>query len=212
MIEFIRSQLKDIQKRDCAWAAENSYFNYHTQGLHYLNLSRGAEITLKLYYIPETVNRNEGFLVLPHNHRYNFQTFVLKGMLYHYRFEKIALDAEEHPSHRFHQFDYSCHTKRLIYDGLTKLKVRKREYCCSKDTYYVHPDEIHTLEILEGPVVLAILQGPNSHFKDSSIFSQNTVLENDCKLPPNNSSPMTPGEYIHAARQILNILGGHNGQ
>lgn len=78
-------ELIDAALADPESIIENSFKNFHTKGFDYLCLHRSPEHTLKLYFLdgdasklPEVVN--------PHDHRYDFQTRVLAGEMFDYRY------------------------------------------------------------------------------------------------------------------------------
>jgi hypothetical protein len=53
----------------------NSYEDFHAAGVNYLCLLRTPVMTLKIYELPITT----GHIVSPHNHAYEFDTFLIDG-------------------------------------------------------------------------------------------------------------------------------------
>lgn len=57
---------------------QNSYRNFHAKWFDYLCLKRTPELTLKAYFFEGDVSRLPE-VVMPHDHRYAFQTYCLSG-------------------------------------------------------------------------------------------------------------------------------------
>ena len=70
----------DLSEMQIDTMVQNSFKNFHTKGFDYLCLHRTPYMTEKIYFfegdvaqMPEVVN--------PHDHRYNFETQVLTGIM-----------------------------------------------------------------------------------------------------------------------------------
>jgi hypothetical protein len=90
--QFIANLLEDsIDPRFIEETLSHSYSNFHVPGVEYACLLRTKQLTVKLYYFPTGVGlNNQGLLVHPHDHGYEFETTVLKGQLrnHNYRIER----------------------------------------------------------------------------------------------------------------------------
>eukprot|EP01102_Stenamoeba_stenopodia_P012773 TRINITY_DN4065_c0_g1_i1.p1 TRINITY_DN4065_c0_g1~~TRINITY_DN4065_c0_g1_i1.p1 ORF type:complete len:235 (+),score=57.96 TRINITY_DN4065_c0_g1_i1:150-854(+) len=87
--ETVRQLLKSGVAR-----IDNSYKNFHVRGMHYINLQRNNELTVKLYLIdPSSIEfACDKYLVSPHDHGYDFKTIVLRGWMRNITFEENDID------------------------------------------------------------------------------------------------------------------------
>lgn len=67
---------------------ENSYKNFHAKGLNYICLLRTPLVTLKAYFFEGDISTVPE-CVIPHNHRYDFQTEVLAGTLNDNQYKEV---------------------------------------------------------------------------------------------------------------------------
>ncbi len=74
-----------VESADLAEVETSSFMDYHAIGARYVCLLRSPRLTVKAYiYRPgECSNDANGHLVAPHNHAYDFDTFVVCGRLGH---------------------------------------------------------------------------------------------------------------------------------
>lgn len=132
----------------------NSFKDFHTKGFDYLCVKRSPTETLKLYFfdgdvtkLPEVVN--------PHDHRYDFDTWILAGAA-----ENVWFG--EQPNGRVYQrFDYR--TPLNGGDGFTHAgEIRLRETArVRRQTgghYWMGAKELHTIRIVENETVLMLRQ------------------------------------------------------
>ncbi|RAV17546.1 hypothetical protein DQP57_00540 [Mycobacterium colombiense] len=59
---------------------DNSYRDFHVKGFDYLCLHRTDDLTIKAYFITDAI-QDLPEVVNPHDHRYDFQTECLSGMI-----------------------------------------------------------------------------------------------------------------------------------
>lgn len=69
-------------------ALEFSYRSHHSAKLDYLCLFRSTALTIKAYFFDEG---SDDAVVVPHTHRYDFETHVLCGQLVEARFAELPL-------------------------------------------------------------------------------------------------------------------------
>lgn len=83
-------------------AIKNSYTNFHAVGVDYLCLFRNDRFTVKVYRFNKDYRPNEeGWAVNPHNHAYEFRTYVLNGTV------KNLLFYEDERYKVWKKFEYS---------------------------------------------------------------------------------------------------------
>ncbi|MEI2416193.1 hypothetical protein V8Z80_08415 [Orrella sp. JC864] len=153
-LEFYRAML--LQMDPSAMAA-HSTINHHVDGMQYLCLHRTPRLTVKLYLIEEPKNPNSGFLVHPHSHRYAFLSTVLHGRLQHLRFKPM-------PGQGWQCFTYRAEGRRRTSAGECDLRLQRIERRSAGSSYFVAPDEVHTLRMHEpwrgrpAPVLIGLTQ------------------------------------------------------
>lgn len=142
-----------LQRMDVQEQARHSTINHHAEGMDYLCLHRSSTLTIKIYLMERPVNTNSGYLVNPHSHRYAFSSALLRGCLHHIRF--IEARGDDWGRH-----SYCSDSKRHTYQYDTTLVPYTTEFHENGSTYYVDPDEIHTLKLIEhtGPVMIGLMQ------------------------------------------------------
>jgi hypothetical protein len=137
----------------------NSFKNYHTEGLWYVNLFRDLDYTVKLYFMmPGLIkNRNVGYLVSPHTHAYNFTTEVLFGSVRHII---LTEDAPKDPRHQWYKYKYESMKQpddRLNFIGETNLGIASDINYTQGQAYYVDTNMIHSLIIPEDEMTCLLL-------------------------------------------------------
>jgi hypothetical protein len=148
-----------IEQLDMEKCLQNSFKNYHTEGLYYINLFRDLDLTVKLYFMmPGLVkNRNVGYLVSPHTHAYNFTTEVIKGSVRHLI---LTEDAPKDPNYQWYKYKYESIKKpedRLSYIGETNLGIESDFNYVQGQSYYVDTDTIHSLIVPEDEMTILLL-------------------------------------------------------
>lgn len=151
--DFYINKLNNLKWTDVEWLAKNSVFNHHVNGMNYLCIERSPAITYKIYYCNGVGNPNGGYLVHPHNHRYNFHSTVLKGELQHLRFKESESHGELVTKNR-----YNWQTKEL--DTVSKICIypHRDDNCKANDSYYVEINETHTLKLISPVVIIGLSQ------------------------------------------------------
>lgn len=145
--------INNVTIRDIGELAKHSIFNHHVNGMHYLCLNRTNDLTLKIYYCSDVGNPNSGYLVHPHNHRYEFDSTVLKGELQHLRFQESKNHGE-----LVTKYGYDWQTKQLKEINNVCLYTHRDDNCKEGYGYTVLPNEIHTLKLLSPVVIIGLIQ------------------------------------------------------
>ena len=139
----------------------DSYFNFHTEGLTYINLFRDRQLTVKLYLFDDVKLNDQGFLVHPHNHSYNFYHKTLVGQIANSRFTVGGVDLTTRsgtPRWDVWQYDTPLNGG----DGVSQVDLQvglteRREVLCAGAGYYLDHKEIHTIAPLSGDYAAAVL-------------------------------------------------------
>jgi hypothetical protein len=160
-----------IDQLDMESCLKNSFKNYHTEGLYYINLFRDEKLTIKLYFMMPGIvqNANSGYLVSPHSHAYNFSTQVLFGEVQHVIFK------EDEDGRGWHKFTYESNKKpedRFIYRKEVGLKaVGKSNYYTGED-YYLDTTQVHSLIVPEATITCLLLhQYADTELNGTQFFS-----------------------------------------
>ncbi len=181
--------------------AANSYRNFHAKGLDYLCLLRTPELTRKVYFFDGDVSKLPE-IVTPHDHRYDFKTTVLAGMVANRFYAKNVRGGE--PVERF---DYM--TPLNGGDGFTwRETVTLR---CTADrtfergqSYSCRADQIHTLKIHSDSCVIVLDQ-----YADSVAMDQPTSAYRADATAPNLDGlyeRMTEDHLQDRLRQAVNLM------
>lgn len=153
-------------------AREHSRMDHHVKGLNYLNLQRSDSFTLKLYLIEEQANNNSGYLVHPHNHRYEFNTVVLAGRISNVIFDDVGAKPVKDERRMFEDDisgggDFAA--RRFVFDAETKQLSSAQDTWLDIDSglsaghgaggsYFTKTNQIHTLFTWPEPTLLCLSQ------------------------------------------------------
>jgi hypothetical protein len=136
----------------------NSYRDFHCKGLDYLCLKRSKDLTLKLYFFDGDVSKLPS-VVFPHDHRYDFNTWVVAGSMQNLLYA-------EGGDRDYQLFDYS--TPLNGGTGFTwvkpvRLKETEREVFYADGYYPMKFNQIHTIRMLSNETVLFLAQFESCH-------------------------------------------------
>lgn len=124
-------------------AANHSYTNFHAEGVSYVNLLRTDRLTLKLYTFNNVRHNEQGYLVHPHNHGYNFTHQTLCGIIQNHIFSLKGGD-----DWNMYQFDTPLNGGKGLIKvwpcGLTRLDTFSLPV---GRNYYLTTEELHTLGV-----------------------------------------------------------------
>lgn len=135
---------------------EHSFRNFHVRGFDYLCLKRTPEHTRKVYFfegdvaqLPEIVN--------PHDHRYDFRTTVLTGVMSN----SIYYENDEGLGEVYNEFEWR--TPLLGGDGFTwkretrLFEIQRRAYRPGM-TYEMEAHDFHTIRMHSDTTVIILDQ------------------------------------------------------
>jgi hypothetical protein len=161
-----------IEQLDMEKCLKNSFKNYHTEGLFYINLYRDNNLTIKLYFLmPGLVkNRNVGYLVSPHTHAYNFTTEVLFGSIRHITLKEDKIREGEPTWYRYLYESFKSPEDRLSFSGATNLKVDTDIEYRKGEAYYVDTEMIHSLIAPENHMTCLLLHQYEDKVLDGTDF------------------------------------------
>lgn len=126
-----------------------SYTNFHAIGVDYLCLFRSNRFTVKLYHFNENYTPNEeGWAVNPHDHAYEFKTYVLSGHVKNVLFYEKPVKYETPNEFRWYKFKYKSPLNGG--NGFTfENPVYLEQYCIGLfergEEYYLNTLQIHTI-------------------------------------------------------------------
>lgn len=136
-------------------ALEFSYSAYHAEAIDYLCLFRSAALTLKAYFFDAGSNDQ---VIVPHNHRYSFDTRVVAGQLVEHKYGASYAPFGEDLT----RWRYDC-----IVDGGTgfseespeRLCLRSwRRHCAGSGYFNAAHSDIHTLTKVQPGTILLLTQ------------------------------------------------------
>ncbi|MER9176199.1 hypothetical protein NKH72_21720 [Mesorhizobium sp. M0955] len=155
----------------------HSFKNFHVKGFDYLCLKRTPEHTRKVYFfdgnvsqLPEVVN--------PHDHRYNFATTVLAGVM-----SNSVYEVDEEHGKVYNEFAWDTPLNGgagFTWQKETRLLETQRFSYRPGHRYVMTADELHTIRIhAEGTVIVL------DQYADLVPIGQPTRTFMQEKEPPN---------------------------
>jgi hypothetical protein len=168
---LVKNLIDQLNMEKCL---QNSFKNYHTHGIYYINLFRDLDLTIKLYFImPGKVAHNpEGFLVAPHKHAYNFSTQVLFGKMRHVVFEEKDY-GDKNNWYKYLYESYKKPEERLQLLNSTTLEVASDLIYTSGQSYFVDTDVTHSLVVpdLNEMTCLMLTQFADTQLNGTDFYS-----------------------------------------
>jgi len=135
---------------------EHSFADFHVKGFDYINLHRSNAFTVKLYFF-DNVDPALSEIVHPHNHRYMFDTYILKGRIKNVEYI-VADEATGKPYERF-KFDTPLNGGAgFLWDRSVFLREIDERTYVSGANYFLDSTDIHTLRIPDIHTVICLLQ------------------------------------------------------
>lgn len=155
----------------------NSYRNFHAKGFDYLCLKRTPELTLKAYFFEGDVSKLPE-VVMPHDHRYAFQTYCLSGAVRNWGFESPDGGRDYECASRMDAFAYL--TPLNGGDGFTwiaEVELAKFADCYRSrgGSYRLERDDLHTIQIAADQTVLLLAQFADEIGPDVPTFAYKPV-------------------------------------
>lgn len=143
---------------------ENSYRNFHAKGFDYLCLKRTPELTLKAYFFEGDVERLPE-VIMPHDHRYAFQTCCLSGLILDRTYSPLSTVPHKFADDVdiYDQFTYRTPLNGgdgFTWVGETYLACRWHQQIqrAPGGSYRHDHRDIHTIQIGEDGTVLLLAQ------------------------------------------------------
>lgn len=183
---------------------KNSFKNFHVKGMHYVCLSRSGDLTDKLYFFDGDVS-DLPEVVSPHDHRYDFSTSTLNGIVSNFLYQ----EATEGRGERFNRFDYL--TPLNGGTGFTEHSVAYLRQVGSSDyypgqSYFMEHDGIHTIKIRAQNTILRLKQ-----YEDKVPLDKPTMTFFKDRAPETDSGlyeKFTADEVIDLYERALNRNNG----
>jgi hypothetical protein len=136
---------------------EHSFKDMHVKGFHYLCLKRSEVETVKLYFFDGDVNALPE-VVAPHDHRYDFESYVAAGAIENVWFRRTT---DETKGQMFNWFEYMTPMNGgngFTFAGEECLYEAHRSRFTNGESYYMQADDLHTIRIAGNDTVLMLVQ------------------------------------------------------
>jgi hypothetical protein len=192
----------DARIYDLDEVRRHSFRDFHAKGLDYLCLKRSPHLTRKVYFFEGNLDKLPE-IVMPHDHRYAFETRVLTGRLANRVYCRGGRSAQP-----FERFDFM--TPLNGGDGFTWREtdrlscVMERAYTRGQ-TYLSTASDIHTLQIQSDQTVIMLDQ-----FEDVVPLDAPTrAWRKGDKQPPNLSGlyrEMTMDDVLHRMAIVSELM------
>lgn len=148
-----------LSSLDIEQAQQHSTWDHHAIGFDYLCLFRSDVVTVKLYMSrPDELVTcgNRDYLVNPHDHGYDFDTWVIDGWVENVDFQASRGDARHGVEYQAHRFDWQ--TKSLVPAECMRLRDDRIRYWPG-DRYRLRDYDIHTIVVpRNAPVCMFLVQ------------------------------------------------------
>jgi hypothetical protein len=136
---------------------EHSFKDMHVKGFHYLCLKRSETETVRLHFFDGDVNKLPE-VVAPHDHRYDFETFVAAGAVENVWFRRTMNDEL---GKIYNWFEYRTPMNGgdgFTFAGEEMLFEANRSRFTNGESYYMQADDLHTIRIAGNETVLMLQQ------------------------------------------------------
>lgn len=209
MKDLLRNLVHAADGKDCrimssSWrdVADNSFENYHAFGVSYLCLHRSAALTVKVYFFsPDTERNSYGWLVWPHNHRYEFESFTLLGEVKNLWFEVSEVEKRQ----PFWLHSYLAEDRKATPVLPIGLKTIANDTIGEGESFKMGIGDIHTLALPAGhkETIVAQLQ-----YHDRT---DRTVMISPEKAPQCGErlelyAKMPPARCYDRAQRLLEVI------
>jgi hypothetical protein len=154
--------LRDLplpQRLDIDQVVANSFKDYHTKGFDYLCVQRSPEETVKLYFFDGDVTKLPE-VIAPHNHRYDFETWVANGASENVWFTRSPTLTQK-KGEVYNWFEYRTLLNGgngFTFAGEEELFEAKRMQFGAGDSYFMHAEDLHTIRIVKNETLLILVQ------------------------------------------------------
>jgi hypothetical protein len=171
---------------------------YHSPRIDYLCLYRTPQLTVKIYNIK---GHDPLPLVAPHDHRYNFQTFVLKGMVHNVVCREFATNNPAHCNkHLFHfRTQFLGGQAQFHYQRPVELCWDYQEILREGESYSLEVPEIHTIVVPNEDTTLLLVQ-----HSDQPVEYTRLYMESD--QPPSLKGLYVPYMMEEFAKELKELV------
>jgi hypothetical protein len=157
---------------------KHSYRNFHKEGFDYVCLQRTEAFTLKAYFFDQ---RHED-IVMPHDHRYDFTSTVLRGILINRRYgewSKGSVGGLKNPVNKFEYLTPLNGGSGFSFLEEVDLHHIEDNIHRTGSTCHSHSTDVHTISVTKGTVLLL------TQFADKIPLNKPTYAYRfDSKEPP----------------------------
>jgi hypothetical protein len=137
----------------------NSFKDLHVKGFNYVCLHRSPKLTLKLYTFDGDISQSLE-VVNPHDHAYDFQTYLLAGEMHNDRYELGAHGSDVTTMHRFMWQTPLNGGNGFTWQGTEDLlKVETQKLTIANSSIWQNANDIHTIRIVRPRTALLLIQG-----------------------------------------------------
>lgn len=198
---FLRQLVRNmVQSLPLDQALRNSCRDFHAKCVDYVCLHRTKELTVKAYFLNEGLARGEN-VVNPHDHAYNFSTFVLSGTLANVNF----YPADESGT-KWYKNRYETALRgepKIIFDKAVKLREEERFYEAG-DHYYLDHAQVHTIRAYSEDVVMLLFQ----YQTEQTARRETSLFLPDLGVPSLDGlyRPFSEEEMLSALRQLTALV------
>jgi hypothetical protein len=176
----------------------NSFRNYHVKGFDYICIKRSPLETVKLYFFDGDVSKLPE-VVAPHDHRYDFKTYVLAGGSQNMWFK----ECRQHEGEIFERFAYETPLnggEGFMHVGQTRLKMESRGTYRPGQCYSMKYNELHTIRMVHNETVLCLIQ------KEDRVGDRPTLTFMRGSEPPNLNGMYTKFSADQVMTRVNNLL------
>ncbi|RWM84336.1 hypothetical protein [Mesorhizobium sp.] len=180
---------------------ENSYRDLHVKGFDYVCLKLTPEHTRKVYFFDGKVSQLPE-VVSPHDHRYDFTTTVLAGVMSNSTYRE-AKGCEDDIGTTYNEFEWRTPLNGgdgFTFKKETELFETQRFQYANGEVYFMRAEQFHTIRMKQEGTVIMLDQ-----FADRVPVGQPTrTFMLDRKAPDMSGlyNKFTPDQLLYRLRQI----------
>ena len=183
-----------------------TFKNFHVPGMHYINLQRSEDLTVKLYITDPQYLKPvcKNYLVSPHDHKYNFKTIVLSGWMRNITFEQ---DDNGTQWNTFKYYSPLCKKNKdndvpVVSMGTTKMVEASNTLIPAQGSYMLSHRQVHTIALPDNkPALLLLFQKRDEGKEFTSLF-----LEGELNTDQNTYEKFTNEEFEDVINMVRNLL------
>ncbi len=176
---------------------EHSFKDLHVKGFDYVCLKRTPQHTRKVYFFDGRVSQLPE-VVSPHDHRYDFMTTVLAGVMSNSTYRPTA-----HVGTTYNEFEWRTPLNGgdgFTFKQETKLIETQRFQYANGEAYFMRAEDFHTIRMKQEGTVIMLDQ-----FEDRVPLGKPTrtfMLNSKAPNLDGLYNKFTPDEHLYRLRQI----------